>query len=157
MPEPRPDSAGVKLPPPMTFAAPLVLGLVAGRWWCPLPAPPAWGSRVVGGILFVAGLAFGGWARLLFVRRKTTVLPFRPSSVLVADGPFRFSRNPIYVAFTAIYVGISLLFRSLWPLILLPLVLIVLQKTAIDREEAYLERRFGDEYREYRKRVRRWL
>ena len=155
MPEPRPDSAGVKLPPPITFAVPLIAGLLAGRW-CPLPLPAS-GSRIAGATFLIAGLAFGGWARMLFMRRGTTVLPFRPSSTLVAEGPLRFSRNPMYVAMTAIYIGISLLFRSVWPLLLLPAVIFVLHKTAIEREEAYLERRFGAEYRAYKSKVRRWI
>jgi len=156
MSEPRPDSAAVKLPPPITFAAPLVAGLIIGRW-CPLVALPAFPSRVAGGILVAAGLAFGGWARLIFLRRGTTVLPFRPTTVFVVEGPFRVSRNPMYVGIASIYIGVSLLFRSVWPLIFLPLVLLVIHKTAIAREEAYLERRFGAEYRDYKNRVRRWL
>jgi protein-S-isoprenylcysteine O-methyltransferase Ste14 len=156
MPEPRPDSAAVKLPPPITFAVPLIAGLLIGRW-CPLVALPAFASRVAGGILVAAGLAFGGWARILFLRRGTTVLPFRPTTVFVAEGPFRVSRNPIYLGFVSIYIGVSLLFRSVWPLVFLPFVVLVIQKTAIVREEAYLERRFGEEYRDYKARVRRWL
>ncbi len=156
MPDQRPDSAAVKLPPPLTFAVPLIVGLLIGRWW-PLVALPAFPSRLAGGILAAAGLSLGAWARVLFLRRGTTVLPFRPTTVFVVEGPFRLTRNPIYLGFTAAYIGVSLLFRSVWPLLFLPFVLIGIQKTAIDREEAYLERRFGDEYRKYKARVRRWL
>lgn len=154
MSEARPDSAGVRLPPPLTFGGTLIATLILGHW-CPLKLP-TW-SGVAGGILLAAGLGFAGWARLILLRRGTTVLPFRPSTALVTEGPFRFSRNPIYVGFTAIYTGISLLFRSAWPLIFLPLVIFVVHKTAIEREETYLERRFVEEYREYKKSVRRWI
>ena len=156
MAEPRPDSAAVKLPPPLTFAVPLLAGLAVDRW-LPLIALPALPSRVAGAILVAAGLAFAGWARGLFIRRGTTVLPFRPSSVFVADGPFRFSRNPIYVGFTVAYAGIALLCRAVWPLIFLPFVVVAIRWTAIAKEEAYLERRFGAQYLEYKVRVRRWL
>ncbi|MFI5210728.1 MAG: methyltransferase family protein, partial [Gemmatimonadales bacterium] len=69
----------------------------------------------------------------------------------------RFSRNPMYVGMTLLYLGIALWANSLWPLLLLPAVLVVMRRGVIAREEAYLERRFGDEYRSYRARVRRWL
>jgi protein-S-isoprenylcysteine O-methyltransferase Ste14 len=156
MPDQRPDSAAVKLPPPITFAVPLIVGLLIGRW-CPLVILPALPARATGMILLAAGLAFGGWASILFLRRRTTVLPFRPTTVFVAEGPFRFSRNPMYVGMVFIYIGVSLLLRSVWPLLFLPLVVLVIQKTAIEREEAYLERRFGAQYLEYKARVRRWL
>lgn len=103
------------------------------------------------------GLAFGLWARFLFLVRKTSVVPTRPASALVVDGPFRVSRHPMYVGFTAVYVGVSLLLHALWPLLFLPIVLVVVHKTAIEREEAYLERRFGREYRQYKQRVRSWV
>jgi protein-S-isoprenylcysteine O-methyltransferase Ste14 len=156
MPDQRSDSAAVKLPPPLTFAVPLIVGLLIGRW-CPLVILSAFPARVTGIILLAAGLAFGGRASILFLRRGTSVLPFRPTTVFVAQGPFRFSRNPMYVGMALIYIGVSLLFRAVWPLLFLPLVVLVVQKTAIEREEAYLERRFGQQYLEYKAKVRRWL
>lgn len=155
MPEPRPDSAAVKLPPPITFAAPLIVGLLIGKW-CPLRLPGAlwW---IPGWILVAAGLGVAIWARQIFSRRGTSVLPFRPTLVIVVEGPFRVSRNPIYLGFALAYIGGSLLFRSVWPLLFLPIVLLVVHKTAIVREETYLERRFGAQYLEYKNKVRRWL
>jgi protein-S-isoprenylcysteine O-methyltransferase Ste14 len=152
----RADSPQVKLPPPLVYALPLIAGIVLSRW-VPLVNLPEGPWRMAGAILALLGLLFGGWARLIFLQRKTTVLPTRPASTLVADGPFRISRHPMYVGFTAIYIGLAIMFRSIWPLLFLPLVLVVVQKTAIDREEAYLERRFGREYRDYKQRVRQWL
>ena len=150
------DSPRVKLPPPLVYAVPLIAGIALGRWMpqADLPLGP---SRVAGVILVVLGLIFGGWARLIFLQRKTSVLPTKPASELVADGPFRISRHPMYVGFTVVYVGVALIFRSILPLLLLPLVLLVVQKTAIDREEAYLDRRFGRAYRDYTQRVRQWI
>jgi len=150
------DSPGVRWPPPLIFAVPLILGLVIGRCY-PILSLPALLARLAGSILVVAGLGFAGWARLIFLRRGTTVLPFRPVSVFVVSGPFRVSRNPIYVGMTAVYVGVALLCRSVWPLLFLPFVIVAIQKTAIDREEAYLERRFGAEFLDYKARVRCWL
>lgn len=153
MDEGRADSAGVKVGPPLLFAGAFLLGMTLERC-LPLRRRE---SRAAGAGLVAGGLAFAGWARILFLRHGTTVLPFRPSSALVEEGPFCFSRNPIYVGFVAIYAGSSLLRRSAWPLLLLPGVVFVLRKTAIEPEEAYLERRFGEDYLGYKNRVRRWL
>jgi len=75
----------------------------------------------------------------------------------VVQGPYRFTRNPMYVGLAALYAGVTLLVNSLWPLLLLPVVLVVIRWRVIAREEAYLERKFGDVYRTYTTRVRRWL
>jgi protein-S-isoprenylcysteine O-methyltransferase Ste14 len=151
-----PDSPHVKLPPPLVYAVPLIGGILLSRWW-PLTD---WSDRTTqwaGAVLILLGLAFGLWARMIFLVRKTSVVPTRPASVLVADGPFRLSRHPMYVGFAAVYVGVALVFHSLWSLLFLPMVLIVVHKAAIEREEAYLERRFGGEYLEYKERVRGWF
>ena len=143
------------IPPPLLYAVPLIAGIVIGRWF-PLLALPRIPLRIVGGVVTAAGLAFGGWARLLFLSHKTSVVPIRPVTAFIASGPYRISRNPIYVAFTLIYVGVALLCRAVWPLLFLPLVLVGIVKQ-VKREDAYLERRFGAEYLAYQQKVRRWL
>jgi protein-S-isoprenylcysteine O-methyltransferase Ste14 len=153
MAEDRIDSPGVKVPPPLLFAGTFLLGVALERLF-PVRRRQA---RALGTGLVAGGIAFAGWARILFLRRGTTVLPFKPASALVEEGPFSVSRNPIYVGFLAIYVGSCLLRRSAWPFLLLPGVVVVMQKAVIDREEAYLERRFGEDYLSYKDRVRRWL
>ncbi|HTV65254.1 MAG TPA: isoprenylcysteine carboxylmethyltransferase family protein [Bryocella sp.] len=153
MSEERADSPKVRIPPPLVFAGALALGFALERVF-PLRRRKA---RLAGAALIAAGAVLGGWARILFLKRGTTVLPFRPASALVEDGPFRISRNPIYVGFTAIYAGTSLLRRSTWPLLLLPGVVLVIDSMVIDREEAYLERRFGEDYLAYKAKVHRWL
>ncbi len=155
VPKPRADAAGMTIPPPLLYAVPLIAGLLIGRWF-PLISLPAWPLQIAGIVVVAAGFGFGAWARLLFLLRGTSVVPIRPSTLIVANGPFRISRNPIYVSFTVIYIGIALLCRSVWPLIFLPLVLFAIA-SQIRREEAYLERRFGAEYLSYKNRVRRWL
>ncbi len=80
-----------------------------------------------------------------------------PSSALVTSGPYRFTRNPMYLGMASLYAGIALAFGLLWSLALLLVVLVVIDRGVIAREERYLERRFGDEYRLYKQQVRRWL
>jgi protein-S-isoprenylcysteine O-methyltransferase Ste14 len=90
-------------------------------------------------------------------RTDTPIDPRKPVSKLVADGPFRYTRNPAYLSLTIIYVGITVLRNALWPILLLPLVLYVIQGDQIEREEQYLERIFGEEYLTYKMSVRRWM
>jgi protein-S-isoprenylcysteine O-methyltransferase Ste14 len=92
-----------------------------------------------------------------FIRAGTHPEPWKPTTALVTDGPYRFSRNPMYLGFTFIYLGVACWVNTAWPVVLLPLVLLVMQYGVILREEAYLERKFGEEYRAFRRRVRRWL
>jgi protein-S-isoprenylcysteine O-methyltransferase Ste14 len=87
----------------------------------------------------------------------TTLALNKPVYSLVQDGPFRYSRNPGYLSLAMIYAGIAILRNALWPILLLPLVLVVTQRELIEREERYLERTFGEEYLAYKRRVRRWV
>ena len=87
----------------------------------------------------------------------TSVVPVYPARALVLRGPYRFSRNPMYVAMALLYFGICCWALALWPLLFLPFVLIIIQRSVIGREEAYLVRRFGDDYQRYLSQVRRWL
>jgi len=90
-------------------------------------------------------------------RAGTNIRPDQPTLAVVSDGPFRFTRNPLYLALTGLYVGITLLADALWPLLLLVPVLVVLQWGVVAREERYLEAKFGEPYRAYKARVRRWV
>ena len=92
-----------------------------------------------------------------FVRAGTELPPFRPTTAIVTDGPFRFTRNPMYIGMTLLYVGLAVGFDLIWALILLPAVLLVIRFYAIAREERYLEAKFGEEYLSYKRRVRRWV
>ena len=93
----------------------------------------------------------------LFIRAKTEVPPHRPTSAIVTDGPYRFSRNPIYVALTLLSAGIALWVNSFWMLGLLIPTLVVMTIAVIGPEEQYLERKFGAEYLDFKSRVRRWI
>ena len=90
-------------------------------------------------------------------RAGTSPDPLRPPTKLVLDGAFRYSRNPIYLSFTIIYVGITIALNALWPLPLLIIALIVVDRAVISKEEKILERRFGEEYARYKAGVRRWI
>jgi protein-S-isoprenylcysteine O-methyltransferase Ste14 len=149
------DSAGVTFPPPLIYLLPL-LGGIGLHWWRAWPVLPSRVAAVLGPTLIALGMV-GLPAVAAFRRAKTSVRPWQPSSALVTSGPFRFTRNPMYVGFTLIYLGVALWVNTAWSLLLLPIALTVMNQMVIPREEAYLERRFGDDYRAYRRRVRRWL
>jgi len=149
------DKAGVLAPPPIIYGVSLLVGLVA-HWLQPQPVVSQAVAHVIGPAFVLCGLV-GLPAVRAFQRAGTSPLPWRPATALVSTGPYRFTRNPMYVGFTLLYVGISLWLNTLWPLLLLPLVIVVMNWGVIAREERYLERRFGEEYLEYKRRVRRWI
>lgn len=107
--------------------------------------------------MIAIGVVLMSAAMIQFGRAHTAIVPNRPTTAIVEGWPYSMSRNPIYLALALVYVGISLFFDTLWPFLLLPLVLIVIQRGVIDREERYLEGKFGGDYIDYKTRVRRWL
>jgi protein-S-isoprenylcysteine O-methyltransferase Ste14 len=155
----RPHGPGVHFPPPFLFVAGFGAGLLLQRAWSlplisggrPFPVLPlAW-------ILVALGAGLMGWALFVFLRVRTSVMPNRPAASLVFEGPYRFSRNPMYTGLTGIYLGLALWLAALWPVLLLPVVLLLLWRMVIRKEERYLSEAFGDDYGDYRRRVRRWL
>lgn len=155
----NPDSLPLRLiaPPPVLYIGALLLGVVI-HVLSPISifsATPA--HEILAGFLLVLSGAFARWAFLTMRRLGTTANPKKLSEALVTDGPFRISRNPIYVAMTGLYLGLAFLVNSAWPLILLAPLLIVMQWGVILREERYLSGEFGSEYTAYSSRVRRWL
>ena len=151
-----PDAPKVRIIPPLVYLAGLVIGLLVGRWFptALLPATLAW---PVGGILIVAGLGLMASAVSKFRSHGTTIRPDRAASTLIVDFPYTLTRNPMYVGLAVIYLGITIAAQSLWALILLPVVLLIIQRGAIEKEEAFLEQRFGADYAQFKSRVRRWL
>lgn len=146
---------GIVAPPPLIFGVPLVAGLLVDRWR-PLPFLPSALAPWIGIPLllcFFVGLA----AVVAFRRVNTSPNPWRPTTALVTTGIFARTRNPMYLGMLLLYLGGSCWGNSLWPLFPLPLVLWVMHTGVILREERYLEGRFGEEYRAYKGRVRRWL
>ena len=155
MPNDPPDIPHVIAPPPLIYALPLFAGLLLHHFLPQPVLPPRW-AHILGPVGVGLGL-IGLPAVLAFRQAGTHPQPWRPTTALVVTGPYRLSRNPMYVGFTLLYLGISLWVNALWPLVLLPFVLVLMSRGVVAREERYLERRFGDAYRSYCARVRRWL
>ena len=152
------DGANVRFPPPLIYVGGLVVGIGADRLLnLPTLGLPIMTRSIAGGTLDVIGLLVMFAGAGLFLRRRTAILPFKPASSLVTIGIFGRTRNPMYLGMAIFYVGLAVILNSLAALILLPLVLAIVQKQVIAREEAYLERAFGHEYLAYKNRVGRWL
>lgn len=149
------ETAGVIAPPPVIFGIALAAGLLLGRSGAVGRNDAC--ARGAGAGALVAGVVLGASAVASLKRAGTNLRPDRPSTALVTSGPFRFTRNPAYVAASAIYIGIALTVRSLPALAFLPIALVVLERGVVEREERYLERRFGDAYRAYRAATPRWF
>ena len=153
------DHAGVFVPPPLIFALPLFGAIVMHSRW---PWPIATRNESV---LFVAAIfavaaavSIGLGSVISFRNARTTVLPMgRPTTTIVARGPYRFTRNPMYLAMAVGYLGVSLLLNNVWAIVLLPAVLLTVDRFVIRREERYLATKFGETYRSYCSRVRRWI
>jgi protein-S-isoprenylcysteine O-methyltransferase Ste14 len=111
----------------------------------------------LGAIFFVAGLALSIAGFVTQKRAGTDPIPFNPSTCIVAHGPYRFSRNPMYIGLAVLTVGIAFLVDCAWILLAVPIGLVVIDRLVITREERYLERKFGEEYLSYKRRVRRWI
>jgi protein-S-isoprenylcysteine O-methyltransferase Ste14 len=153
------SNAGVRFPPPFLFVIGFLVGWALERYWRALPLSHFAGSALkpFGWSALAIGVMLAAWGFVTFRRAKTAIHPGHSASRLVAHGPYRFTRNPMYTGLTLQYLGLSALLDSAWPIIVLPIVLVVLFKTVITREELYLTDAFGVEYNEYVARVRRWL
>ena len=150
------DNPGVITPPPLIYAGALAAGLLANLL-LRLHFLPRRLARTLGPLLIVGGFAVGLLGLREMRRAETNVDPYKPATAVVTGGPYRFTRNPMYVGFTLMYVGISALANALLPILLLPAVQQLMRRGVIEREERYLERKFGDEYLRYKGRVRRWI
>ncbi len=153
------DNPGVIAPPPLIYMGGLALGLILQRL-IPLEYLPT-RVRVIelalGTASTAAGLAVGltGFRQMRLA--NTNINPTQPAHTIVTSGPFRFTRNPLYLGMTLLYTGIMLLINSLWLMLIFPAVLGLMNFGVIEREERYLERKFGTQYLNYKQRVRRWL
>lgn len=149
----------VRVPPPLTFATAFALGgalqhaadlpLPQGGWWVSMHA--------IGALLANAGLLLALVCLGMFASRRTTVLPSRSASAIVERGPYRFSRNPMYLSLILAYAGLACILDSPWSLLVLPLPIATLQRVTIPHEETRLAAVLGEDYVRYRARVRRWI
>jgi len=151
-----PDTAQVLVLPPVLVGGALLLG-ISINWIHPIPVLPLVPARVIGVIIFVLSGVLAHFAQTAMNRAGTNIRPDRPALALVTDGPFRFTRNPLYVAALGVYVGIALFVNGLVPILLAIPVFYLLHWGVVLREERYMESKFGEPFRAYRARVRRWL
>ena len=155
----QPKHPGVKFPPPLLFVAGFVVAWLLDLL-VPLRLAPGAARRevgITGAILLVLGLGVVLWGLVTFLRARTAIIPHYPASRIVSHGPYRFTRNPMYLGMTLAYLGLSLILNRAWPPLLLPVVLWSLLALVIRREERYLGHAFGEEYLAYKRRVRRWI
>jgi protein-S-isoprenylcysteine O-methyltransferase Ste14 len=145
--------------PPIIFVAALIIALALGYWIRTPWLPPPFSDVVfaVGWLIAAASIVVAALSIRTLVRHKTTVLPTRASEHLVTDGPFAISRNPIYLAYVMLLAGVGLIGSNIWFLLVALAAAFAIRKLAIEPEEAHLALRFGKRYRDYSKRVRRWI
>jgi protein-S-isoprenylcysteine O-methyltransferase Ste14 len=151
------DNSGAAIRPPIAWALAFLAGL-ALDWLYPLrfvprSVPAVW----IGGAVFAAGFALAIWAIVTIRKAGSRVETNKPTTAIVADGPYRVTRNPIYIGMFMGQIGLAIGFDSLWVLAALAPFYLVIRYGVVAREEAYLERKFGDVYAGYKSRVRRWL
>ena len=150
------DKAGIVAPPPLIYLGALVFGLLLNRRF-PATFLPSKITRTLGWPLLSGGVLLLGWFEWALRHAGTPASPYKPVSHVVTEGPFQYTRNPGYLSMTVIYTGIASLANALWTILLLPVALMVIQRGVIEREERYLERKFGEEYLRYKAQVRRWI
>lgn len=152
------DNPGVRFPPPLVYLGCLLIGLAFDRAgiWPALAVDP--GIRwMLGFLLCVGGLWLGLASIGRFREAKTNVTPWGDASAIVETGAYGRTRNPMYIGMALIMMGAAMLLGSRGGLLMVPVALILINWFVVPREEAYLTRRFGDEYRDYCRRVRRWI
>jgi protein-S-isoprenylcysteine O-methyltransferase Ste14 len=150
------DHPDVRIPPPLIYVGGFVLGLLLERA-APVLVLPKTPSRIAAVLCIVLWAILTVWSIGLFHRARTSFLPIKPATRLVVYGPYQFTRNPMYFGLVCLYLGLALWFGMLRPLILVPVVIALVQRYVIAREEQYLERKFGAEYLRYKGSVRRWF
>lgn len=153
---PHKDRAGVIAPPPVIFLLALAAGLWMDGLW-PLTLNTAAWALAAGSVLLLLALAGLAWSGTSFQRARTAINPYGSTTAIVAYGPYRYSRNPMYVSMALAQIGFALLFASPAALVMLVPALALVRYGVIRAEERYLLAKFGDSYRQYRQQVRRWL
>jgi protein-S-isoprenylcysteine O-methyltransferase Ste14 len=156
---PDADSPRIKFPPPLAFIGTLLAGWALEGWigYPAIPVMPYSVLHTFGMVALVLGAAIILTAQGLFSRSKTAARPWKASTALVTEGVYRWTRNPMYLGMTLIYLSVAMLNDSGTQLCLLLPLLFVIQKEVIEPEERYLAGRFGEEYLAYKASVRRWI
>jgi len=153
---PEQDRPGIPIPPPLLFVLPILASLARSNGSF---RPALCTGRFDGylALLVFAGIALTVGGFITQKRAGTDPIPFNPSTRIVVHGVYRFTRNPVYVGFALCTLGIAMLVDSAWMLLAVPIGLVLMDRVVIAREERYLERKFGEEYLNYKRRVRRWI
>jgi protein-S-isoprenylcysteine O-methyltransferase Ste14 len=154
-----PRGPGIRYPPPVIFIGGfLVAWFLEGQLSFEIDGAGASTRQVaLGAVLVAGGLALMVSGMVTFVRARTAIIPYHAARQLVTSGPYRFTRNPMYLGLTCGYFGVAVLLNLAWPIVVLPLVLIVLTLAVINLEERHLREAFGEDYNAYCRRVRRWI
>lgn len=155
--EDKTDTAGVVVRPPIALVLAILVGIGLGQL-VPMPFVPAGlPANWIGVAVILLGLGLAAWAIVTMSRAGSSVPTNQPTTAIVESGPYGFGRNPIYLGMFIILAGIAIGTDNFWLLVTLAAFALVVRYGVVAREEAYLERKFGDPYRDYRSRVRRWL
>ena len=147
---------GVRLHPPVIFAISILAGIGLNNLW-PFEIWPELQGKLFGACILVLAMVIALWSLYEFYRAGTDVRPDKPDSALITGGPYRYTRNPLYIVLSLIQAAVAFWLNTLWILLLLPASVVVITQYAIAREERYLEKLFGQAYLDYKARVRRWL
>jgi protein-S-isoprenylcysteine O-methyltransferase Ste14 len=153
---PEEDRPGVPIAPPLLFVIPILASLVI-EWFVPTSFVHGAFRWIIGALFFLAGIALNVGGFMTQKRAGTDPIPFNPSTRIVSHGLYRFTRNPMYIGFALWTLALTILVDSVWTLLAIPIGLVLIDRIVITREESYLERKFGEEYLNYKRRVRRWI
>lgn len=147
---------GVRIPPPLIFLLYIFLSYVLHSYF---PLPLAWPAftGLVALCFIVSGIGIAAISAVQFWRAKTHIEPWQPATALITTGIFSYSRNPIYLSFILITIGLGCYLKSVWVIVSAIPAALSVYKWVIIKEEAYLEQKFGESFREYKSQVRRWL
>jgi protein-S-isoprenylcysteine O-methyltransferase Ste14 len=150
------EHAQIVINPFLIYIALALLAVLLQKYM-PLPflSPP--NARIAGLIIMVFNILIGLPAVRSMFLAKTSPNPHRPATTLVSSGPYRFSRNPMYIGLTLLYAGLTIFFQIPWGVLLIPAVIWLTTRWVIIPEEKYLEQKFGTEYLNYKSSVRRWI
>lgn len=149
------DPVGTPVHPPLLLAG--LMGTAVLQRVFNVPSPLGKKARWAGIPVILLGLFLGGWAVRAQRQHGTTPNPHEPTTALVENGPYRYTRNPIYLGMGLISAGFAILLNAVWTLPLVPAFYLSLDRSMVQQEESYLERKFGKEYRAYKNRVPRWI
>lgn len=149
-------TSGIGFPPPFLYVAFFLVGLLLERI-APAVSLPRGPALAIAAVCLLPGFGLLFWSLLLFLKARTSPLPMLPTTAIVRSGPYRWTRNPMYLAMLLIYTGVALWFDVFWALPFVPAVIFLVGRLVIRKEERYLEEKFGEEYRRYKTQVRRWI